>query len=357
MKLLEIKASKALHRLDPETARDMAIAALRSGLVPLRRRYVTSPRLETNFAGLRLPNPVGLAAGLDKNAVALGALSGVGFGFLEIGAATPLPQSGNPKPRLFRLDEDCAAINRFGFNNDGMRKIAERLEKWRKNGKGNKAVVGLNLGANQNCEDPAADFASVLAECGPHLDFATVNVSCPNTTGLRGLQTAERLERVLGRVMEARSLLASPIPVFVKIAPDMGDADLGDVVQVVRKTGISGIVATNTTVAREGLTSRHRGESGGLSGKPLFDMSTRILARLWRLSEGSVPLIGVGGVASAQDAYDKIRAGAGAVQMYTAMVFDGLDLAARIAEGLDALLARDGHASVADAIGANAEKC
>ena len=354
MKFLAAKASKALHRLDPETAHDMAIAALRSGVVPLRRRYVTSPRLETRFAGLRLPNPVGLAAGLDKNAVALGGLAKAGFGFLEVGAATPLPQPGNPKPRLFRLDEDRAAINRFGFNSDGMRKVAERLAKWRSSRSGKDAVVGLNLGANRDSADPAADFARVLAECGPHLDFATVNVSSPNTAGLRGLQAAERLERVLGRVMEARSLLANPIPVFVKIAPDMGDADLGDVVQVVRETGISGIVATNTTVAREGLTSRDRGESGGLSGKPLFDMSTRILARLWRLSEGSVPLIGVGGVASAQDAYEKIRAGAGAVQMYTAMVFDGLGLAARIAEGLDALLARDGHANVADAVGADA---
>ena len=346
----------ATRLLDPERAHDLAALALRAGLLPLRRRRVTSKRLATSLAGLELPNPVGLAAGLDKNAVALSALSRVGFGFLEVGAATPLPQPGNPKPRLFRLDEDRAAINRFGFNSDGMRKVAARLAKWRSSRRGEDCVVGLNLGANRGSEDPAADFASVLAECGPHLDFATVNVSSPNTAGLRGLQSAERLERVLGCAMQASSHLPKPIPVFVKIAPDMDDGALGDIVRVVRETGIVGIVATNTTVAREGLKSRHRDESGGLSGRPLFDMSTRVLARLWRLSEGSIPLIGVGGVGSAQDAYDKIRAGAGAVQLYTAMVFDGLGLAADIAQGLDALLERDGHARVADAVGADAEK-
>lgn len=356
MKRLGSIPMAATRLLDPERAHDLATLALRSGLLPLRRRRIASPRLATSLAGLDLPNPIGLAAGLDKNAVAPRALAGAGFGFLEVGAATPHPQPGNPKPRLFRLEEDRAAINRFGFNSDGMHKVAARLEKWRRSRSGKDAVVGLNLGANRDSEDPATDFASVLTECGPHLDFATVNVSSPNTAGLRGLQSAERLERVLGRVMEARSRLDRPIPVFVKIAPDMGDDDLGDVVRVVRGTGISGIVATNTTVERTGLKSRHRDESGGLSGKPLFDLSTRVLARLWHLSEGSVPLIGVGGVGSAQDAYDKIRAGAVAVQLYTAMVFDGLGLAAEIAQGLDALLERDGHASVADAVGADAKK-
>ena len=335
----------ALRCLDPERAHGLALAGLRAGLVPAPGP-VSSPRLATTVAGLKLPNPVGLAAGFDKNAVALGPLMRAGFGFLEVGAATPRPQPGNPRPRLFRLTEDRAAINRFGFNNDGAEAIAARLAA-RPEG----IPVGLNLGANKDSGDRAGDFARVLATCGPHADFATVNVSSPNTERLRDLQGKAALAALLARVMEARAGLARPIPVFLKIAPDLTEAELADIAEVAQAAGVQAIIATNTTLDRDGLRSAHRDEKGGLSGAPLFERSTRVLARLSALTEGRVPLIGVGGVSSAEEAYQKIRAGAAAVQLYTAMVYQGISLAARIARGLDGILAREGYESIADAVG------
>jgi dihydroorotate dehydrogenase len=311
---------------------------------------VTGPRLRTDLAGLALPNPVGLAAGFDKNAEALAPLCRAGFGFVEVGAVTPRPQAGNPRPRLFRLTEDRGVINRFGFNNDGMEAVAPRLAKRPKEG-----IIGLNLGANKDSADRAGDFARVLAHCGAHLDFATVNVSSPNTERLRDLQGAEALSALLARVMAARDALARPIPVFLKIAPDLSDTELSEIADVAREGGVSGIVATNTTLARDGLKSPQRDQAGGLSGAPLFGKSTRVLARLSQLTEGRLPLVGVGGIASAEDAYAKIRAGASAVQLYSALVYEGLSLAARIARGLDALLARDGYATVAEAVGSKRE--
>lgn len=345
MSTLERLGLAALQRVDPETAHGLALRALNAGLGP-RSGPVTSPRLSTQLAGLRLPNPVGLAAGFDKNAETLGALAQTGFGFLEVGAATPLPQPGNPRPRLFRLSEDRAAINRFGFNNDGAEAIAARLAR-RPEGR----VVGLNLGANKTSADRAGDFARVLATCGAHVDFATVNVSSPNTEKLRDLQGPAALRALLEGVMTARAALARPIPVFLKIAPDMDDAALDDIAGVVTEAGLHGIIATNTTLARDGLVSAHKSEAGGLSGAPLFEASTRVLARLSQATEGTVPLIGVGGVDSAGAAYAKIRAGASAVQLYTALVYGGISLAAEIATGLDTLLERDGFSTVADAVG------
>ena len=346
MSLAESLGLAALRRLDPERAHGLALTALRAGLVPLPGP-VTSHRLATDLAGAALPNPVGLAAGVDKNATAIAALSRSGFGFIEVGAATPLPQPGNPRPRLFRLTEDQAAINRFGFNNDGAEAIGQRLA-----ARPRTAVpVGLNLGANKTSDNRAADFARVLAACGPHVDFATVNVSSPNTEKLRDLQGPAALAALLAGVMEARSGLPRAIPVFLKIAPDLTDDDLAQIAEVALAAGLSGIIATNTTLSREGLKSVHRGEQGGLSGAPLFEKSTRVLARLSQLTEGRLPLIGVGGISSAAEAYEKIRAGASAVQLYTAMVYHGIGLAARIATGLDALLARDGFASTAAATG------
>ncbi len=340
MKLLETIGLRALRTLDPETAHGLALKALNTGLGP-SGGAVTSDRLRCTLAGLDLPNPVGLAAGFDKNATALAALGRTGFGFLEVGAATPLAQEGNPRPRLYRLTEDEAAINRFGFNNEGMEPIAARLSK-RPKGR----IVGLNLGANKTSEDRAADFARVLAHCGPYVDFATVNVSSPNTEKLRDLQGKDALAALLGGVMEAN---AADIPVFLKIAPDLTDADLQDVADVVGSSGISAIITTNTTLSRDGLSSVHKGEAGGLSGQPLFEKSTRILAKLSTLTD--VPLIGVGGIGSAEQAYTKIRAGASAVQFYTALVYGGISLAGEIAQGLDELLVRDGFANVADAVG------
>jgi dihydroorotate dehydrogenase len=346
--LIETLGLAALRRLDPETAHGLALRALTSGLAPLPGP-VTSPRLATTLAGMPLLNPVGLAAGFDKNATAIAPLSRAGFGFLELGAATPLPQPGNPKPRLFRLTEERAAINRFGFNNDGAEAIAARLAAH----VGGAVPVGLNLGANKTSDNRAADFARVLATCGPHVDFATVNVSSPNTEKLRDLQGPAALAALLQGVMETRATLLTPIPVFLKIAPDLSDDDLAQIAEVALASGLSGIIATNTTLSREGLISAHRGEQGGLSGAPLFEKSTRVLARLSQLTEGRLPLIGVGGIETAEQAYAKIRAGASAVQLYTAMVYHGLSLAARIAQGLDALLARDGYTSVSDAVGTN----
>ena len=350
MNLAERAGLALLHRIDPERAHALSLLALRAGLTP-RPGPVTSPRLATTLAGMALPNPVGLAAGFDKNAVAVGALSRAGFGFLEVGAATPLPQPGNPKPRLFRLSEDRAAINRFGFNNDGADAIAARLAQ-----RAGGIPVGLNLGANKTSDNRAADFARVLATCGAHVDFATVNVSSPNTERLRDLQGPEALAALLDGVMQANAALARPVPVFLKIAPDLTDNDLAAIAGVAVQARLAGIIATNSTLSREGLQSLHRAQTGGLSGAPLFERSTRVLARLSQLTEGRLPLIGVGGIASADDAYAKIRAGASAVQLYTALAYGGLSLAGRIARGLDALMARDGHANVAEAVGRDRDR-
>ncbi len=349
MRLLECAGLAALHRLDPERAHGLSLRALSLGLVPLPGA-ITSPRLRTRIAGLDLPNPVGLAAGYDKNAEAVGPLTRAGFGFVEVGAATPLPQPGNPRPRLFRLPEDGAVINRFGFNNDGAEAIAARLARADR-----RVPVGLNLGANKDSADRAADFSRVLATAGPHVDFVTVNVSSPNTERLRDLQGKAALGALLAGVLATRDGLARPVPVFLKIAPDLTEAELEDVAGVALASGIDAIVATNTTLSREGLTGRHRAEAGGLSGAPLFARSTRVLARLSVLTGGRLPLIGVGGIASADDAWQKIRAGASAVQLYTAMVYRGVSLVSGIARGLDARLAREGFANVAEAVGTGRE--
>ena len=349
MSLVERAGLALLHRIDPERAHALSLLALRAGLVALPGP-VTLPRLACTLAGMSLPNPVGLAAGFDKSAVATDALSRAGFGFVEVGAATPQPQPGNPRPRLFRLGEDRAAINRFGFNNDGARAIAARLAR-RTRG----IPVGLNLGANKSSENRAADFALVLATCGAHVDFATVNVSSPNTERLRDLQGPAALSVLLAGVMEARAALPRPIPVFLKIAPDLTDDDLAAIAETALASGVSGIIATNTTLSRDGLTSPLRDQAGGLSGAPLFERSTRVLARLSALTMGKLPLIGVGGIGSAEDAYAKIRAGASAVQLYTALAYRGLSLAAKIAQGLDGLLTRDGHPTLAAAIGTDRE--
>ena len=327
----------ALHRLDPERAHDLSIRALAAGLVPLPGAPVSSPLLRLDLAGLDLPNPVGLAAGYDKNARAVPALMRAGFGFLEIGAATPRPQPGNPRPRLFRLTRDRAVINRFGFNNEGAPAIAARLAA-RPAG----IPVGLNIGANKDSADRAADFARVVAIAGQTADFLTVNVSSPNTEKLRDLQGPQALAALLAGVVEARDRLDKRPPVFVKLAPDLDDAALADIAAVARETGVQAIIATNTTLSRDGLRDRQREQAGGMSGAPLFDRSTRILARLWRETGGAIPLIGVGGISSTDQAWNKIRAGASAIQIYSALIFQGFSLASTIARDLDARLRREG---------------
>lgn len=336
---------RVLRRMDPEVAHGLALKALQIGAATTPGE-ITSPRLRCTLAGLDLPNPLGLAAGFDKNATALAGLAKSGLGFIEVGAATPRAQPGNPKPRLFRLTEDRAVINRFGFNNDGMHEIGARLAE-RPAG----CVIGLNLGANKDSEDRAADFATVLGHCGAHVDFATVNVSSPNTEKLRDLQGKDALTALLNGVMETRAGLEAQIPVFLKIAPDLTSADLAEIAEVALAAGVQGIIATNTTLDRTGLTSAHKSEMGGLSGQPLFEKSTQVLAQLSQLTDGKLPLIGVGGVATPQQAYDKICAGASAVQLYSGLVYGGLSLGEDIITGLDHLLQRDNHASVLDAVG------
>ncbi len=345
---LETLGLAALGRIDPERAHGLALAALRAGLVGLPGP-VELPRLRTRLAGIELVNPVGLAAGFDKNAVAVAPLMRAGFGFLEVGAATPLPQAGNARPRLWRLPADGGVINRFGFNNDGAEAIAARLAR-RPAG----VPVGLNLGANRDSADRAADFAAVLRVCGPQVEFVTVNVSSPNTERLRELQGRAALAALLEGVMEAREGLARRVPVFLKLSPDLDAGALADVVEVAVGTGVDALVATNTTLARDGLSDGAAVHPGGLSGRPLMARSTLVLARLYRLTGGRVPLIGVGGVGSAEDALAKVRAGASAVQLYTALSYQGLSLVPRIARGLDRLLAEGGHDHLSDAVGLDA---
>ena len=349
MSVLQSIGMRALRSVDPEAAHGLAIKALKMGLVP-SAGMLTSPRLKTTLAGMDIPNPLGLAAGFDKNAEVLHPLSRSGFGFIEVGAITPRAQPGNPKPRLFRLTEDQAAINRFGFNNDGMDAAASKLAARPKGG-----IIGLNLGANKDSDDRASDFAKVLSACGAHLDFATVNVSSPNTEKLRDLQGKAALSGLLAGVMDVRAGLDRPIPVFLKIAPDLTDAEIAEIAEVALETGISGIIATNTTLSREGLKSAHRVEMGGLSGAPLFEKSTRVLAQLSKLTAGKLPLIGVGGVSNADQAYAKIKAGASAVQLYTALVYGGMGLVKEIVIGLDQRLERDGFSNVAEAVATGRE--
>ena len=336
-----------LRKLDPETSHGLALKALRLGLAG-GPGPVSTLRLRTRLCGVDLPNPVGTAAGFDKNAEAIAGTFRAGFGFVEIGAVTPRPQPGSARPRVFRLVEDRAVINRYGFNNDGLEVVAGRLAAWR--AAGGRGAVAVNLGANADSADRGADYVALIERLRGLADILTINVSSPNTARLRALQERAALSELLARCAEA----ARGAPLALKIAPDLDEAALADVAETALAHGIAAIIATNTTLARDGLTSPHAGETGGLSGAPLFVRSTDVLRTLRRLTQGRLQLVGVGGVDGPETAYAKIRAGADAVQLYTAMIYGGLSLGARIAQGLDALLARDGFASVAEAVGADA---
>ncbi len=349
MSVVEQMGLRVLQRMDPETAHDWAIWALKAGVVK-GPGPVTTPRLETSLAGMRLPNPLGLAAGFDKNGVAIGPLLQAGFGFIEVGAATPEPQAGNPRPRLFRLPEDRAVINRFGFNNDGAPAMAARLAA-RPPG-----IVGLNLGANKTSRDRIPDYVEVLRQCGAATDFVTINVSSPNTDQLRDLQGKKALWALCAAVMEARAEIdpGNRPPVFLKIAPDLAEASLADIAEVATVSSLAGVIATNTTVQRGRLAGAMRGQSGGLSGAPLFARSTAVLAKLHQMTEGKLPLIGVGGIESAEDAFTKIAAGATALQLYSALVFQGLSMVPRLLRDLDALAEARGLANLSEARGEEA---
>ena len=334
-------ARPALFLLDGEDAHRLTIAGLR--LMPASSPPRPDPVLAMRVAGLDFPTPVGLAPGFDKNAEAPHAM--FGFGFVEIGTVTPLPQAGNPRPRLFRLAEDKAVINRMGFNNDGAQAVVARL----KAGQGRKGIIGVNIGANKDSADRIADYAVMTRTMAPLARYLTVNISSPNTPGLRALQDAGALSALLDAVIEARG--SHGCPVFLKLAPDLEAADIDDITRIAIDKRLDALIVSNTTISRPALRSRHAGEAGGLSGAPLRDLAQQRLKDFRQASGGAIPLIGVGGIASAEDAYARIRAGASLVQLYSALVYKGPGLAARINRGLKTLLQRDGFASLAEAVG------
>jgi dihydroorotate dehydrogenase len=326
-----------LFRLDPEHAHGLAIGALKSGWVP-PARSPADPALEVSVFGLGFANPIGLAAGFDKNAEVIDAMLAQGFGFIEVGSVTPSPQQGNARPRLFRLDEDAAIINRMGFNNDGQDAALRRLQRRRSR----TGIIGVNIGAGRSTTDPAADYVAGVEKLNDVADYLTVNISSPNTPGLRSLQSRTRLEALIARLSEVRAKLARPAPLLIKIAPDLDDSELEDISVVALRGGVDGIVVSNTTVSRPPLKSMHAAEPGGLSGRPLFELSTRRLARLYSLIDGRLPLIGVGGIDSADTAYEKMRAGASLVQLYSALVYHGPAIARTLNHGLLHMLRRAG---------------
>lgn len=373
----------ALFKLPPERAHRLAILVLQRGLVPA---YTAShAALRTTVAGLEFSNPVGLAPGFDKNAECFEGALRAGCGFVEIGTVTPRPQAGNPQPRVFRLVEQEAIINRLGFNNEGMDAVAKRLARYRDrecvachgeperserggavagagcplNASALRGIIGGNIGKNKDSESAIADYTAAMRALYPHVDYITANISSPNTPGLRALQAADELKALIEALQSLRAeLVASGAPhrpLFVKIAPDGEDSLFEAIAEVARATKLDGLIVSNTTLSREAVAdSAYTNEAGGLSGKPLFAPSTARLKQVYRLTQGSTPLIGVGGIASAAEAYEKIRAGASLVQLYSALVYQGFGLVARINDGLAELLARDGFARVADAVGADA---
>jgi dihydroorotate dehydrogenase len=373
----------ALFLLPPEKAHRAAICALQRGLVPAFAS--THDSVKTTVAGLHFANPIGLAPGFDKNAECFEGALRAGCGFVEIGTVTPRPQAGNPQPRVFRLVEHQAIINRLGFNNEGMDAVAKRLARYRdkecvafdgepeRSERGGavagakrplsasapQKIVGGNIGKNKDSESAIADYTAAMRALYPHVDYITANISSPNTPGLRALQAADELKALIEALQSLRAELvaagAPHRPVFVKIAPDGEDSLFEAIAEVACATKLDGLIVSNTTLSREAVAgSAHAKEAGGLSGKPLFAPSTARLKQVYRLTGGSMPLIGVGGVASAEDAYAKIRAGASLVQLYSALIYQGFGLVPRLNDGLAKLLARDGFTKVADAVGVDA---
>ena len=330
--------------LDAEAAHRATIAAL--SMSPLLPLPAFPPELEQQVAGLRFPSPVGLAAGFDKNAEAPDAMLGLGFGFVEVGTITPKPQSGNPKPRLFRLKEDHAVINRMGFNNDGQAAALDRLKKRDRRG-----IVGVNIGANKDSADRISDYAAGVTTMSPVADYLAVNISSPNTPGLRNLQAGGELVELLAAVRDVRQ---PGIPVYLKVAPDLESGDHERIVRAALDSGIDALIVSNTTVSRPALNSPHAGEAGGLSGRPLKALALDQVRKFRETSGGQIPLIAAGGIESSDDAWDRIAAGANLVQLYSAMVYEGPGLAGRIAKGLAARLQREGMSNIAEAVGSAA---
>lgn len=333
----------ALFGLDAEAAHGLALTALK--LSPFGRLAKPGGALATRVAGIEFPNPVGMAAGFDKDGQAPDALLGLGFGHVEVGSITPLPQAGNPKPRLFRLAEDEGVINRMGFNNDGAAETVSRLALRH----GRPGVIGINIGANKDSTDRVADYATMARLMAPLATYLTVNVSSPNTPGLRALQDEGALTTLLDAVLEARG--ANGPPVFLKVAPDLEAADVEAIGRIAIDKALGALIVSNTTISRPPLQSGHAGETGGLSGAPLRDLAQQRLRDFRKATGGAIALIGVGGIASAEHAWARIRAGASLVQVYSAMVYEGPGIARAITQGLEALMQRDGFATIAEAVG------
>jgi len=338
-----------LLRMDPETAHGATITALRMGLAP-QQEHADPPELATTLCGIELKNPIGMAAGFDKNAEVPRPLALMGFGMVEIGTVTPRPQSGNAKPRLFRVSAAEGVINRMGFNNEGHEAAFARLK-----GQRIPAALGVNIGANKDSEDFVADYVLGVNRFADLADYLTVNISSPNTPGLRNLQTDEALRRLLGDVLAARAKAKTRVPVLLKIAPDLDEAGMDAIARVILDTDLDGLIVSNTTISRDPVAGMENAdETGGLSGKPLFALSTQRLAQM-RLRVGSLPIVGVGGIHSPQSALAKLEAGANAIQLYSALVFGGLDLLERIKRGLVAGVRSAGKKNIADLVGATTE--
>lgn len=350
-------ARPLLMKLSAETAHNFAIRALKSGWADgtkiLNKRF-----LRNTLWGLNFPNPLGLAAGFDKNAEVADAVLELGFGLTEVGTITPLAQSGNPKPRMFRLPEEQGVINRLGFNNKGLNFAIQQLK--RRKTLGAKGIVGANFGANKEAKDRVADYVTGITKLAGLADYYVMNISSPNTPGLRALQSKEALIDLVGKTLEARKKtykekeLGKPAPLLVKVAPDLTNEDIDDIVDVTLSMGLDGLVISNTTITRPAtLKSANKGEEGGLSGKPLFDLSTDILRQFYGRLEGKVPLIGVGGVSTGQDALEKLKAGASLVQLYSSMAYEGPELPGRILNELALRTKAEGFPSLVDAIGSD----
>ena len=344
-----------LRTLDPERAHELTLRAMEAGLYP-RSMEADDPRLAQTLWGMTFPNPIGIAAGFDKNARVPDAILQSGFGFAEVGTLTPRPQKGNPRPRIFRLPEDGAMINRLGFNNEGHAGALERLKRHARHG-----VVGVNIGANKDSTDMEADYVTGLEAFFPLADYFTVNISSPNTPGLRDLQAPRELDHLLARLMAKRKELvergAPSRPITVKLSPDIADDDIAAICERLVANDVDGIIVSNTTLERNGLhTSPQAREKGGLSGAPLYERSTRLLAKVYVQTQGQIPLIGVGGINSGRSALGKIEAGASLIQIYTGLVYEGPGLTGAIKKALVSDIERAGVASISELTGIKSEE-
>uniref|UniRef100_A0AAG5CYY5 Dihydroorotate dehydrogenase (quinone), mitochondrial n=1 Tax=Anopheles atroparvus TaxID=41427 RepID=A0AAG5CYY5_ANOAO len=346
--------------IPPETAHDLAVLGVKWKL--FRPKYQDTERLRTNLLGLSFSNPVGIAAGFDKHGEAVPGLELIGFGFVEIGSVTPEPQPGNPRPRIFRLNEDKAIVNRYGFNSEGHDAVYDRLRESREQqGAEKRAALGINLGKNKLSQDAIQDYVQGVKRFGTLADYLVINVSSPNTAGLRAMQSKNTLQTLLTAVLNARSTLPENErrPILLKLAPDLSDEDLKEIVDVIRNKAcaVDGLIVSNTTIDRPAsLKSNNAGQLGGLSGPPLKHRSTAMIAKVYKLTQGKVPIIGVGGIFTGEDAFEKIEAGASAVQLYTSFIFHGPPVVPKIKRELDSLLAQNGYANVQDAVGKGVDK-